>query len=381
MTAYAGLTWDHDRGRLPLEAASRLLEKEGNIRIAWNSQPLEGFESAPIERLLRQHDIVVLDHPHLGDAIEAQMLTPIDEIFDAASMRALEHQFVGPSLASYQVEGRTWALPLDAATQVASRRPDLCVDPVPTWTDVIELAKGQSVALSLAGPHALLTLISAYRGLEGSVDFTRGQFIREPEKAAEVLRMLQKIYDLRKADYAGLNPIQMLERMSRDGSVAYVPLVYGYVNYSVAPPKHAVVFDNVPLFNGHTVHGSTIGGTGLGVSRRAHITDALVEHLKWLISADVQSRFIPQHKGQPAVVSAWEDGEVNDTSLGFYRNTLQTMQHSWVRPRFPGYTKFQSQGSEIVRRAITSVENPHVTINELGRLGNCYAAAMSVKYV
>ena len=46
--------------------------------------------------------------------------------------------------------------------------------------------------------------------------------------------------------------------------------------------------------------GSTLGGTGIGVSRRCQISPALLDHLRWLMSADAQVRFIPAHDGQPS---------------------------------------------------------------------------------
>ena len=53
--------------------------------------------------------------------------------------------FVGPSLASYRYDGHIWALPVDAAAQVAVSRPDLMqrlgAEVPRTWEDVIRLGK------------------------------------------------------------------------------------------------------------------------------------------------------------------------------------------------------------------------------------------------
>jgi hypothetical protein len=39
--------------------------------IAWDIQPLEGFESAPILKMATDYDIIVMDHPHIADAASA----------------------------------------------------------------------------------------------------------------------------------------------------------------------------------------------------------------------------------------------------------------------------------------------------------------------
>jgi multiple sugar transport system substrate-binding protein len=66
VTAFRGLTWDHPGGHAPLAAAAELWA--GEIEITWDAQPLEGFESTPIPELARSYDLIVLDHPHLGEA-------------------------------------------------------------------------------------------------------------------------------------------------------------------------------------------------------------------------------------------------------------------------------------------------------------------------
>ena len=51
MTAYRALTWDHPRGYDSPAAAARL--HAGEIDISWETQPLEGFEPAPISEVAR----------------------------------------------------------------------------------------------------------------------------------------------------------------------------------------------------------------------------------------------------------------------------------------------------------------------------------------
>src|SRR3546814_11047065 len=61
-----GLTWDHPRGYNALAAAAAT-RTDGEL--GWDKQPLEGFEAHPIADLCARYDLVVLDHPHVGEEI------------------------------------------------------------------------------------------------------------------------------------------------------------------------------------------------------------------------------------------------------------------------------------------------------------------------
>ncbi|WP_217632435.1 hypothetical protein [Ruania alba] len=92
---------------------------------------MEGFESAAIDELANRYDILVLDHPHLGDALAADCLHPINTLLDPAILRRVERSTIGASVSSYRWHSHLWALPLDAATQVSARRSDTVPDAPP----------------------------------------------------------------------------------------------------------------------------------------------------------------------------------------------------------------------------------------------------------
>jgi len=318
MSQFVGLTWDHPRGREALQAADF-------ADLEWQVQPLEGFESAPIDELAARYDLLVLDHPHLGDALATASLRPLDELFTAEELAAWSADAVGPSARSYQLDGHTWALPLDAATQVSARRPDLLPTAPATWAEA--LALDVPVAPSLAGPHAFLSLCS--------IAVSLGADFLDRSVAVEALSILAELAHRAPEATKALNPIGLLELMSSTDDLAYVPLVYGYVNYA---PR--VAFGAPPA--GSRI-GSTIGGTGIAITRRCEPTPALLDHLRWLMSPQTQAGFIPSHAGQPSARSAW-------TQLGpFYTDTLDTIEASWVRPRFAGYIPFQTTASAMIR--------------------------------
>ncbi len=71
--------------------------------------------------------------------------------------------------------------------------------------------------------------------------------------------------------------------MAARDDVALCPLIYGYVNYAAPSAGRALGFHNAPVTNAGARPGSTLGGTGIAVSRRCDVTPELIEHLTWLM--------------------------------------------------------------------------------------------------
>ena len=337
MTAFRGLTWDHPRGHAPLAAAAE--RSAGEIEITWDAQPLEGFESTPIPELARSYDLIVLDHPHLGEAVAADCLVPIADLLGDDAVARIAAATVGAAAASYDYDGRSYALPLDAATQVQVLHPGLTGDrPAPeTWAEVRALADEHPIALSLAGPHALLTFCSIAAGL-GASPFEPG------ESRLAAFAILEELAACSRPSLRDANPIQLLEAMARERAAACCPLVYGYVNYArPADGREALRFADAPAL------GSTLGGTGIALTRRCPLAPEWPSTSSRLLDPATQTTFIPEHHGQPAARAAWTDPALDASSGGFYSGTLRTTKAAWVRPRFPGYIGFQSRGSELIR--------------------------------
>lgn len=349
MTDFRGLTWDHPRGRLALEAASRDPGLAGGDTLTWSAHSLEAFEAVPIEDLAASYDLIVLDHPHLGDASRAGCLRPLDEIFERHELLEWAASFVGPTFDSYVWESRVWALPLDAATQVSARRADSLRDPPRDWAGARAVARRLPVAVSLAGPHAFLTWCSILVG-EGSVPCSADARFCDPDAGRMAVELLRDLAQQAPARTRDLNPIALLELMTSSDAIAYIPLVYGYVGYAAPGRPRRVAFGPPP--SGSHGAGSTVGGTGVAVSSRCHPSASLLEHLRWLVSRDTQTSFIPAHAGQPARNTAWSDETLDLASGGFYGDTRSTIARSWVRPRLPGYVPFQSWASRELRAVV-----------------------------
>jgi multiple sugar transport system substrate-binding protein len=332
---YRGLTWDHPRGFNALDAAAKAAPELG---LTWAMQSLEGFETHPIAELCAEYDLVVLDHPHVGEAVAGNCLRPLEDIFTPEEIAGWARDCIGPSLKSYRFASKHWALPLDAATQVMACRPG--VAPPETWDEV--LAFDGPVALSLAGPHAALSFQSICAALGERPALNDPDLFVSEAVGLTALDIMQRLTDASPLSVRDKNPIGILQHMVDHDDVALCPLIYGYVNYA-----NALTFSNAPRSVGGI--GSTLGGTGIGISQRCNITPELLDHLRWLMSPQAQIGFIPAHDGQPSLRAAWTDAVVNARWGDFYRNTFDTLEAAYVRPRHDRAIAFQTAASQAIR--------------------------------
>lgn len=371
-----GITWDHPRGYAALAELERL-DAAGDTRygavpapLTWDRQSLAGFESAPIAGLAQRYDLLVIDHPGLGAARAA--LRPLERFFGGDELARWQAAAVGASFGSYRYAGQQWALPLDAATQICVIRPDLIGDQPPpaTWPEVAALARRLPVVLVLGGPHALLALLAACaaQGVPPVAEAADGApaagFAQDAAARGAVLAALEILADVCARidlDLAAGNPIDVLEAMAAGDAAACCPLAYGYVTYSEpGRRRHCLAAFDAPAWQPGGPPGSVLGGTGIAVSRRVSDGDmpAVQAHVRRLLSEAVQVRLVPRAGGQPALRTAWESGALNARCGGFYWRTRASVEHAWVRPRFPGWIAFQEMGSAAVRDGLRSRAAP-----------------------
>jgi multiple sugar transport system substrate-binding protein len=341
---YRGLTWDHPRGYNALAAAA---DAAPDVAIAWDRHSLEGFESRSIAEQCALYDLVVLDHPHVGEAVAADCLVPLEDLFASDELVQWRDAAIGPSLESYLYAGRHWALPLDAATQVMAYRRDFAEAPPASWDAVIALAERAPVALSLAGPHAALSFQSVCGALGAEPPQPRDGFL-DRAVARLAYAILARLTGDATRRAAGLNPIAMLEGMASGDGPVLCPLIYGYVNYSA---RGAIAYADAPRGPGGRI-GTVLGGTGIAISRGASVTPQLLDHLRWLMSDAAQREFIPAHDGQPSLRSAWTDPQVDSAAGGFYSATRATIEAAQIRPRHDHAIAFQAEASALLRAGL-----------------------------
>ncbi|WP_167133153.1 extracellular solute-binding protein [Paramicrobacterium chengjingii] len=369
MTRFRGLTWDHPRGRTALEeAAGRWRHHDDPLDLAWETHSLEGFESSPIDELADRYDLIVLDHPHLGDAVKHQSLQPLDDLFGAADRERWAREAIGPTFRSYVYDDQLWALPLDTAAQVAVIAPNVDEPHPTTWDEVESFAINNRVALSLAGPHAFLSFASLCVAVGEEPVTGRDQLVVSRSVGAEAAERLKRIASMCPPGSGELNPIELLSEMAEHQLADYCPLVFGYVNYADTARARRLTFVDAPSVAAGGRPGSTLGGTGIAISRQCDPSSQLIAHLRWLLHPNTQREIIPHFAGQPSMRSAWTDARVNQLSGDFYSNTARTLDSSWIRPRYSGFIGFQSEASARIRSMLAGDIAVHECLDQLDRL-------------
>jgi len=378
MPTLRGITWDHVRGVAPLIATTQEFQKSRpSFHIEWDKRSLKDFEDYPIDVLAEKYDLIMLDHPCIGTAVRKKVLLPLNEWMPEEFLADQKRNSVGPSFDSYTWEGRQWALAVDTAAQVSAYRPDLLErtgHAVPeTWDDVFALAaalsetgSGMNVGMPLNATHAFLSFMSLAAHLTG------GKLLDEAgvngEAAEEALNLLKRLVPHVHGMSLASDPIQMLDRMGETDELVYIPLIYGYVNYSIEGfRKNLVMFTDIPVLR-EEPSGSVIGGVGLAISAKCKAVPEAVEYAMYVASGDCQKELYFESGGQPGHRQAWLDENVNRISHGFFRNTLKTLDLSYVRPRYPGYLDIQEKAGEIVREFLLGTENGKEAVRKINEL-------------
>jgi multiple sugar transport system substrate-binding protein len=358
------MTWSDPRGLDPMLAtAARWHELHPAVEVIWEARSLQDFESYPVAELAARFDLMVIDHPHVGQVVREGVLVPLDRHLPAETIAVLERQSVGPSLASYRWEGHLWALPVDASTQVQAIRPDRLERGARSWDEVEALGRDGRLLWPLRAPHALMAFLSlAANG--GTPCGSASDRLLPREDGLAVLDRLIGLVALVDPACLALDPIQGLDRLARDERAACIPLVYAYRNYQVPGYRaQPLRFVDIPGERGPL--GSTLGGTGIAVSARSGSVEAAVAHAAWLASGEVQRDLYARAGGQPGNALAWDDPVLDREHHGFYRGIRATLDGAWVRPRHAGWMGFQDRGDAILREALTREAPPAACLDAL----------------
>ena len=354
-----GLTWDHPRGYAPLVGGISEYEKQHpEIKIHWDRRTLREFGEAPIEQYLDRYDLLIVDHPFVGFAAAHSALVDLAPCISEVEKLHFAADSVGPSWESYWYGGGLWAFPVDAATQVASYRPDLLLALSPavpnTFDDVLKLGKkarkaGKYIAVPACPTDAISLFFTLSANLGYPIPEERELFV-DDSVGAEVLDRLHAIIALAHPNSVGWNPIQVYDFMINSSDAVYCPYGFGYSNYSRIGNVVRLKFTNAPAAGQRGCAGTMLGGTGVAISKLSTHQAEAIAFAKWLTSPEHQRGAYFREGGQPASLSAWTDSSVNVAADGFFSDTLQTLQTAYVRPRFDGFVRFfEAAGIEINR--------------------------------
>lgn len=365
-----GMTWNHPRGYDPMAACSRRWFDNTGVKVEWEKRSLQDFETFPVEELARQFDLIVIDHPHVGQITHEKCLLPLDVTGRENERHALAAASVGQSYPSYTWQGRQWAFPIDAATQVQAWRPDLKAAPPESWAEVLELARAGKVLVPLRPPHSLMSFYTLCGNLGQPCAVEGPGDLIDLETGSRVFEMLREIADLVDPACLEMDPIAVLERMAEPDAKAFVaPLIYGYVSYSVNGFRPGLIrFGDIPPAGKSGPVGSALGGTGIAISAFCENPDAAIDFAYWIASGDVQKSGYAAAGGQPGHALAWDDSAVNLATADFYRATRTTLDAAWVRPRHDGYMGFQQAASDRLNEGLLQGQSAKTVVGDINRL-------------
>lgn len=367
-----GITWGHSRGFTPLVAAAqRYAELHPGVEIQWKKRTLQEFADYPIEKLTRDYDLLIIDHPWVGCAAATNCVLPLNEHLPASYLEDQLNNSTGYSHLSYNYNNSQWALAVDAATPAASYRQDLLQKnnaPLPqTWEEVIAFAKKGKVAVA-AIPIDLLMNFYTFCIVHGKEPFQFGGEITDKETGTRAIETMKELYSSVDPVMYTCNPIVVAELMSTTDNYWYCPFAYCYSNYSrKGYAKYLLHYTDVVSFKQEQLR-TTIGGTGLAVSAFSKHKEIAIDFSRMVASGEFQRTVYVQHGGQPGHKSAWLDADVNYLTNDFFKNVLPVMENGYVRPRYNGYLHFQDHAGIPLQKCLRENGNPADALDEMNRI-------------
>jgi multiple sugar transport system substrate-binding protein len=348
------LAWDHPRATLPLAAASRAwAELTGEpFEVATRSLAAFGDETPATDR----NDLVLIDHPHIGQAATSGAIVALDELVAPDELAAIEAAAVGPP-GVYRWNHACWAVGVDEACQALAVGPGSLGDhPIPrTWSDVLALARvlPGRVALPLHPAHAIsscLSLLAARGGHAG------GSVLADPLCLEWAVSVLAALVETAPDEAFEWEPPEALARLA-SGELACIPLAYAYVGY-------AVTWSDAPSVERDGRPGAILGGVGAAVLSGSADLATAARLAVWLATPAVQREIVGRNSGQPASRSAWDDPAA-DPMLAALRRTVE---QSRVRPRAPWWPAFQRAAGAHLARGLRSGRDPSALARELEQI-------------
>ncbi|MCJ8329704.1 MAG: hypothetical protein HRT89_08745 [Lentisphaeria bacterium] len=322
-----GLTWNHARGWGPMDAVGDAYRQSGkDVLVDWDIQPLEGFESRPLDELTDIYDLLIIDHPHVGIAAESSLLLPVGELEDAYTSCCRE---------SYDWNSENWAVPIDAACHVSAVKG---CDSIAgkTWQEIIDMSASQPMGIPLKGVHSLMALLTLLATNDTPLDPQNG-FPEDMTKPLDVLLSLSKAAHSDSLDW---NPIVCLDALSK-GDIQMIPLTFGYSSID----DKELIFGELPSYDGTIKAGGILGGTGIAVSATTKHPEEALDFAHFCGSGFVQTNHWAEYGGQPAHRQAWDELSKSEP---FYRNTYSTQEGVYLRPRFNGWCGLQTEMGQVL---------------------------------
>ena len=367
MITLKGMTWDHSRGYDPMIATSKVFAEQHNneISIEWDKRSLQAFADRPIEQMVEDYDLMVIDYPHVGEVSAKGLLQSFNIEKYSRELELLQKQSVGLSHESYNIDGQQWALALDAATQVSCYRNDLITLLPKSWDDLFQLSKNKKVIWPLKPVHAISSFYSIHNNITQEFEPSNKNFVQK-DFGIKTLQMMKQISQHLPIECFVMDPINTAEILSKTNDFFYSPYTYGFSNYSRNDyQKNLLTYGNVIDLSGKGPCGTHLGGTGIAISNKSKNKDLALEYSYWIAGSECQQTTFYTSGGQPGNSDAWENDKINSETNNFFKNTRLTLDHAWVRPRHNGYMKFQDESGNIINEYLQSNVNEVKVIEKL----------------
>lgn len=316
------------------------------VRIQWDKRTLDEFGHKPIDQLINDYDLIVIDHPWAGFCFDRNLVLDLKNLLSIHQWNDLEKNCVGLSFKSYVFENKLLAIPIDIATPVPSWRQDL-VDKngfqLPaTWNDLISMADRNHVIMPGFGADLFLNWLMLLYALDAH-PFDSLDTIAEKEKAIEAMSLLKRLAEPMPGEIVDWNPIIIAELMTRHDRFVYCPFAYSYSNYCrpsfVDKP---LKYGNLIEFNGKPLR-SILGGTGIAISSGCKEIELALDFSLYCSSGNVQANIYTYAGGQPARKEAWISKELVSFTGGFFADSYLSHESALVRPRYNGYVFLQEK--------------------------------------
>lgn len=370
MRKLTGITWDHSRGCPPVIAtAQRYMEMHPDIKIEWDVRSLKAFGDAPVDKLAEQYDLIILDHPWIGFIETHQIMLPLDEYIEKEFIQDQQQNSVGKSFESYYMNNHQYALPIDAACPIAFYSPDKLKavnGTLPkTWGDIIEMAKRGEVICAGNGTSILMQFYMLCATKASEQMFNQDEIAPEPIMRESLLE-IKELFSYLPKEIFNRNPIGIYEMLvAEEGKAYYCPCDFGYSNYSRRGySRHKIIATDVVSYKGNMLK-TVLGGAGIAISAKCREINDAIDYVKYTTSGEVQKTLYVENGGQPGHRKAWLDKEANRITADFFRNTLETIDNAYLRPRYNGYLYFQEKAGPMIREWLLTSSSIEILIKQL----------------
>ena len=396
MITLRGRTWSSKRGYGGLAASGAAYARiRPDVRVQWEQLDFDAlfldsrrqFAAGSVD-----FDLLMLDHPWVGEFAVNRWLVDLDQLLGPEQRRDLEDDADPASLQSYRYEGGLWSLPVDAACQILSYRPDLvgsAAERLPgDWDTLIEL--GQSLhrppnrcafTHQFGGPNHFLTLLGMASAL-GDAPYSEPFRGLDREAGARGLDLLKRVWKLSiESQFESLEqlPQRTFPLMLAGDSAAMCPGVFAYITYYEGVGEGRLGIADMPVMPETGGRTSLLGGMGLAIPSASPHREVAWEFAWFAMSREVQGGVYVNNGGQPGRVSALAEGYADTACAGFGPVLAGALEDCYIRPTPPGWHKAERVGGDVVMRFLKGRVTASETLSDLDRvIGAILASGSSV---